>query len=433
MQNLSEKSQIAAEAKPAQAPTVALNCPNYGKTVTGLVTFFFEIRKGSGSSDGSRYKLLVTAGSSPIPIFTKEIDFTEPVVSFWLALNSHQFPNGPSTLMFSLKDENGNSIWQASVPLQIANVGRLAETVKKSVRRFKSPIIVDGACDSTHYDYADESIIPWFDRNDALQHIEDRLVMGEISESDAVSLEQFVVDGYMILPDAIDPSRVQQINQELDDAIAKKVEGYEYGSSQRIHQLHQQYPAIRELWRDANILRMLGLIFEAPPRPCQSLTYIFGSEQYPHQDTIFLTPFPAGYMCGVWTALEDIQPDSGELEFYRGSHRLPRVYMNDVRCSKVKDDDWAEFQSKILPVWQKMLAAAQLEKIVYRPKAGTALIWHENLMHGGSVRIDKSRARRSIVSHHFADGAIAYYDSTGHIGHMEPRENLGIAETASAS
>jgi len=47
------------------------------------------------------------------------------------------------------------------------------------------------------------------------------------------------------------------------------------------------------------------------------------------------------------------------------------------------------------------------------------LVWHENLLHGGSVRRDTSLSRRSIVSHYFADGAIAFYDSTGLPGHLE--------------
>jgi len=51
-------------------------------------------------------------------------------------------------------------------------------------------------------------------------------------------------------------------------------------------------------------------------------------------------------------------------------------------------------------------------------------MWHENLMHGGTVRIDKSLSRRSIVSHVFADGALVFYDSIGVVGHMEPRDML---------
>jgi hypothetical protein len=97
-----------------------------------------------------------------------------------------------------------------------------------------------------------------------------------------------------VLTNLLDEGLLQQINVELDDAIAKKVEGYEFGSSQRMHQLHEHYPGIRKLWRHPQIMRVLSLMFEHPARPCQSLTYIFGSQQSAHQDTVHLTPFPAG-------------------------------------------------------------------------------------------------------------------------------------------
>jgi ectoine hydroxylase-related dioxygenase (phytanoyl-CoA dioxygenase family) len=178
-----------------------------------------------------------------------------------------------------------------------------------------------------------------------------------------------------------------------------------------MHNLHLDYPAIRELWLHPKILRTLDLIFESPARPCQSLTYVFGSQQEYHQDTIHLTSFPAGRMCGVWTALEDVQPDSGELVVYPGSHRLPRLYMRTANIPKVKDD-WSEFGAKAVAAWTDLMGGAFKRK-VYRPKAGTVLVWHENLMHGGSMRLDMSQSRRSIVGHYFAEGAVVYYDSSG--------------------
>jgi hypothetical protein len=403
--------------------SIALDSPFTAKAATGLMTVFYEIRHNSKMPSAAEYKLIVTAGDSDVPSFTKDIKFTQEILSSWVAINTHRLANGPCTLVFSLEDANGGTVCKGEIRLQIANVGPLAESVKKSLDHFATPIVVE-ACDVSHYDYSDESLTPWFDRKNAFDHIQERLTNRDISEMEASQLQQFVLDGYIVLPGLLSEGELERINQEIDDAVAKKLEAYEYGSSQRLHQLHLQYPGIRELWRHPKILKLLGLIFESPARPCQSLTYLFGSQQYLHQDTIFLTPFPAGYMCGVWFSLEDVQPDSGELEFYKGSHRLPRVYLKDASLPKLGEGDWPKFEAIIPPLWQRMIDASNLERIVYRPKAGTALIWHENLMHGGSARINKSLSRRSIVTHNFADGAIAFYDSTGHIGHMEPIENL---------
>src|SRR6185369_16462301 len=117
----------------------------------------------------------------------------------------------------------------------------------------------------------------------------------------------FARDGYLALTDVVAPDLLGRLNAALDDAVERRTEGYEWGSSQRIKNLHQRYGAVEELWLHPRILRMLELIFDAPASPCQTLTYLFGSQQDHHQDTIHLTPFPAGRMCGVWTALEDVQ------------------------------------------------------------------------------------------------------------------------------
>ena len=88
--------------------------------------------------------------------------------------------------------------------------------------------------------------------------------------------------------------------------------------------------ATRDLWAHPEILKVLSAIFDDQAVPCQTLNFIHGSQQAVHQDVIHLTPFPQGFMCGVWVALEDIHPDSGPLIVYPGSHRLPRLYTQTV-------------------------------------------------------------------------------------------------------
>ena len=61
---------------------------------------------------------------------------------------------------------------------------------------------------------------------------------------------------------------------------------------------------------------------------------------------------------------------------------------------------------------------------VYRPKAGTVLIWHENLMHAGSIREDLTKSRKSIVCHYFAEGVVGYYDSSATPGAMQLDERV---------
>lgn len=336
---------------------------------------------------------------------------------FWIALNSHLLLNGRVEIRFSLSAA-GREIWSDVTQLNVVNTSWLARAVADSMRRHGTPLVLDGCVDTTHYDYADLSVQPWFDRPDAGAHIAARLAAGELSQTEADHLRHFVDDGYVILKGLIDPPLLKQVNAEIDQAIASKHEGYEYGSSQRMHGLHWQYPGIRQVWQHPKITHYLRLIFESEPRSCQTLTYVFGSQQAAHQDTVFLTPFPAGYMCGVWTALENVKPNSGELEVYKGSHRLPRIYMSSSNCRRGNADD---FNQKVAGCWEKMIRENNFERVIYRADAGDVLIWHENLLHGGSPRIDQSLSRRSVVSHVFADGAVAYYDARGIPGYMIPK------------
>ena len=314
------------------------------------------------------------------------------------------------------------------IVLQVRNQGPIGAQVAASLRKLGAPLVLDGFCDSAAYAYDDPDLVPWFDRPEpgALADIAQREAGGEVTAEEAEGLRSFVRDGYLALSDVIDPDHLARLNTAVDAAVEAGHEGYEWGSSQRMHGLHETYPAIRELWAHPKVLRMLSLIYRAPALPCQSLTYVFGSQQEYHQDTIHLTPFPAGYMNGVWTALEDVQPDSGELVVYPKTHRLPRIYCATVGVAKVTDGDYNDLSARTQPAWTELMESLKPERVVYRPKAGSVLIWHENLIHGGSPRIDHSKSRRSIVCHYFAEGAVAYHDALGVPGNTR----VGAGEVA---
>lgn len=302
---------------------------------------------------------------------------------------------------------------KAHCDFSVANGSPLSGRVADLLRKNNVPVVFAGPCDSSLYPYAAEEATAWFDGPHADAHIVGLLARGEITASEAAALRGFVKNGFMVMEGLIDEELVDAVNAEIDDAIQCGYQGYKYGSSQRIEHLHAHYPNMRRLWLDRRHLRFADLIFNGRARPCQTLTYVFGSQQDAHQDTIHLTPFPAGYMCGIWIALQDVQEDSGELVVFPGSHREPRVYLSESGCQKVQSD-WSDFGAQVVPRWKEM--TERYEPFVYRPKKGTVLIWHENLLHAGSVRRDTSRPRRSVVIHTFADGAIGYYDSTGMAG-----------------
>lgn len=412
------KPRTAAAAAPAPVPAEATGQTSLtakstaeGGPKQGIV--MIEGALWAEPARTARLKLFLRDAATPA--FEKEVAVGPEGGGFWLGVHGHLLPNGTHKARVALTDEAGTVLAERTLSIKVRNEGETARLVAQSLRARGAPLVLDGRCDSTSYDYANPSLAAWFDRapEEAEAHIAKLEKAGKATAAEAQALRQFVKDGYLVVEDAIAPDHLKRLNGVLDEVVEKKIEGYEWGVSQRIHNLHLHYPAVKELWLHPKVMHLLSLIFDDKPRPCQTLTYVFGSEQQYHQDTIHLTPFPAGRMCGVWTALEDVQPDSGELVVYPGSHREPRVYMQHAGAAKVLDEDWTEFGDKVVPIWTEMLEKGGYRREVYRPKAGTVLIWHENLMHAGSPRRDRDKSRRSIVGHYFSNGAIVYYDSSG--------------------
>ena len=143
-------------------------------------------------------------------------------------------------------------------------------------------------------------------------------------------------NGYIVLDNFISRKQCDRINSDLDALIGSGKLQYEY-KGQRIENMFEHSRSTRELWAHPEILKVLSAIFDDQAVPCQTLNFMHGSQQAVHQDVIHLTPFPQGFMCGVWVALEDIHPDSGPLVVYPGSHRLPRLYTHTVGVEKVRE------------------------------------------------------------------------------------------------
>jgi hypothetical protein len=405
------RSIFALFDKPKAVATLAASCRAEHAPASGLL----PVELALSSEPRTPLTLRIRLAGHKAALFEKS--FPDGAGAVHVIIHGHLLPNGP--VQVTLEALAGRAVLaERTLTLQIRNEGAVAEQVRASLKASGVPVVTEGPCDSGWYDYADASLTAWYDRSPAEveAHLAALAASGAVSADEIEALRHFAENGYLVMPGAVSPEHLDRLNGALDDAVARKVEGYEWGSSQRMHNLHVDYPAIRELWTHPRIMRMLELIFGVPANPCQSLTYVFGSQQEHHQDTVHLTPFPAGRMCGVWTALEDVQPQSGELVVFPKSHRLPRVYMDTVGVPKVTDNEWAEFGARVVPYWTDLIVKNRLERVIYQPTAGTVLIWHENLMHAGSPRKDMDKSRRSIVGHYFAQGAIVYYDSSGQPG-----------------
>ncbi len=289
----------------------------------------------------------------------------------------------------------------------------MAETTARLLKGHpQAKRIWTGLIDSGDFPYEAAGDVAWFDRPDAAARVPEVLSRHGLGGRYVAPLRHFIDEGFLVLDDFIPEAWCDQVNRDLDSLIASGTLHYRH-KGQRVEHLFEHSKATRDLWAHPEILRILSAIYDDVALPCQTLNFIHGSQQDAHQDLIHLTPFPAGMMCGVWVALEDIHPDAGPLVVYPRSHRLPRLYTRTVPVDKVTDDNWARFASIYSPRLMKLITESGIEPVYYTPKAGSVLIWHEALAHGGSRRKDDDLTRKSMVSHYFARGGMAYYDSTG--------------------
>jgi ectoine hydroxylase-related dioxygenase (phytanoyl-CoA dioxygenase family) len=121
-----------------------------------------------------------------------------------------------------------------------------------------------------------------------------------------------------------------------------------------------------------------------------------------HRDSPYFQTFPESLFFGVWTALEDIDPDAGPLSYVPSTHRI-------------KIDQWALYNDEIAkgvdPETARRAALNHYQATIteignrFAPrqygvlKKGDVAIWHPQLIHGGSPAKNPSLTRHSMVTH----------------------------------
>ena len=153
----------------------------------------------------------------------------------------------------------------------------------------------------------------------------------------------------------------------------------------------------------------MELLFEEKPLAFQSLTFQVGSTQACHKDGSYVVVDRPLEFAASWVALEDVKVGSGELEYYPKSHRFKDEDFGEGRMHWNPQLDGNEVHDKFLSDIHKKAAAEGITIEKFRPKKGTALIWHPGLAHGGSQIVDQNSTRRSHVTHYCPISNIPYY------------------------
>lgn len=262
----------------------------------------------------------------------------------------------------------------------------------------------------------------WVDLSNAHDLVEGKREIGHATEEEARALHAFVDDGFVILPKAVPGDLLDELEQDIARAKDGSFEtvyvehwsdrGLEMTRSTRelwgrklrlpkMHDLHSASDAARRVAFAPAIRRFLQLLFERPPMAFQSLQFTYGTEQPIHQDTAYVVVDSPRELAASWVALEDIAPDSGELEYYVGSHRLDDfLWRGELKSMPSSIGPDHPEHLGFLKHLHDASTARGLIRQQFRPKRGDALIWHADLAHGGSKIGNRDVTRKSIVTHY---------------------------------
>ena len=183
------------------------------------------------------------------------------------------------------------------------------------------------------------------------------------------------------------------LNHQLQEANLKR-------GCNRLQDLWEVVPEVKSIALDNYVLYLLEELFGRRPKPFQTLNFPVGTEQAVHSDSVHFNSEPFGLMCGVWVALEDISHDQGPLVYFPQSHKLP-----EITSEATGFDPTSENYQRLVLYWEEQIKEKSYQRKLGIIKKGQAIVWHANLLHGGSPQTDKAKTRNSQVTHYYFEGA----------------------------
>ncbi len=230
----------------------------------------------------------------------------------------------------------------------------------------------------------------WLDSENALIKIENM----NISEEIKTCLRSLHQNGFGILNKTLPEADCNNLIKSFrdfcaTDTVAQKYKN-SYGLHERLSNFHLVSKEAQTLLHHAPVVTLLKQLLGENPNLVGSLFFEKSTEQDFHRDTPAFFTNPINQFFGVWFALEDIDDTQGPLKYFVKSHRLKNDF--EMRTD-FRDSD--SYQAELY----KMAKESGLELQKFYAKKGDVLIWHPQLLHGGSDRTDKKRSRYSMVFH----------------------------------
>ncbi len=255
------------------------------------------------------------------------------------------------------------------------------------------------------------SPIPWLDLGATNEEIQQKEGFKTFSPEIQSKILEWQKNGFMVINNFFSDEEVDTINQSIEKLRSEKKIHLEK-ENDRATFVFKYSDDIKNIANKPELIKLLSFLTGKEVSLFQTLNFIFGTQQRAHSDSIHMTTYPLGYMIAAWMPLENISEDSGPLFYYPGSHTLPYVLKPDFNhggnsfligkhCNKM-------YENKI----EELINKHQLKPEIFLPKKGDVLIWHANLLHGGSKRTNPNKTRKSMVMHYFCKETYCYHEIT---------------------
>jgi phytanoyl-CoA hydroxylase len=243
------------------------------------------------------------------------------------------------------------------------------------------------------------------------------LAINHISELEAgVSQSQFEREGYAALEGFFSPGQIDRATSAIRRLLSEKanevvVDSLKTGQRTfwaqaanpetrhfKFNDLYLMSAEIRGLALDFGLTSILADLLGDPAVLCNSFNFEKGSSQPIHIDSLRMTPRTPHSLIAMWIALEDVHPDAGPLIYYPGSHKIPLYTFNDGTHHLAREEagDWFDYIDV-------QIRLRGLKERTFMAKKGDVLIWHADLVHGGSPIADHGLSRSSLVCHYYGE------------------------------
>lgn len=259
-------------------------------------------------------------------------------------------------------------------------------------------------------DFPDKKSQAWLDVENSSIVVQNKPSFAGLNPLIQQQLIDWSQNGYLILPGMLDENKVTAINNEVQQLMQTGRLGFTNGN--KLMFAHKQSELINGVTQLPELVAVLEFILQKKVVPFQTINFLTGSQQKAHSDSIHMTTYPLGYLIAVWIALEDITAENGPLFYYPGSHQLPFLLNSDYDQSStllaLGKKQYTDYEDAL----EDILKENQLAPQAFLAKKGDMLIWHANLVHGGTPILDKNSTRKSMVIHYYAADVIKYHEIT---------------------